>query len=245
MSRLVIELTTKEEEMSEESFNKHYIQSLIYSRLNSQGNSEYHNGNRFRFFTFSDIFPSGSMKKGDVKRLIISSPDDRLIGLLAKSFAEDNEIYIGKGKFSLRSVKITRLNPYQRVFISGSPVVIYKDNKHNVLFSLRDGDSISFFIQRLKENAIKKYTQFTGKTPRFMDTPIFDFIKLKKEVSIKINHRGGDFYLIGSVWEKLGIEQGRRIDMDFYRFIMDCGVGEKNSLGFGFINPVRLATDGN
>ncbi|MGP6220483.1 CRISPR-associated endoribonuclease Cas6 [Caldiplasma sukawensis] len=239
MSRLVLQFSTKENEITEDSFNKHYIQSLIYGRLNSQGNLEYHKGNRFRFFSFSDVFPSGPMKKGDIKKLIISSPDDNLIGLLAKSFVEDDEIYIGKGKMKLNSVKIIRLTPFRRMFISGSPVVLYKDNKKNLFFSIRDGDSLSFFIQRLKENAIKKYNQFSGKTPRFAEGPIFDFIKLKKEVSIKIEHRGGDFYIIGSLWEKLGVTQGRRIDMDFYRFIMDCGIGEKNSLGFGFINPIR------
>ena len=93
-------------------------------------------------------------------------------------------------------------------------------------------------MERIKDNAIKKYKQFTGKNPIFLEGPLFDTIKLKKEVSVKINHRGGDFFIIGSLWEKLGIYEGKKIDYNFYRFIMECGIGEKNSLGFGFLNPV-------
>jgi CRISPR-associated endoribonuclease Cas6 len=25
----------------------------------------------------------------------------------------------------------------------------------------------------------------------------------------------------------------------FYKFLLDVGVGEKNSLGFGFVNPIK------
>ena len=238
MSRLIMQIHSMEDNTQEEAFNKHYLQSLIYSRLNEEGNSNYHEGNRFRFFSFSDFFPSGSMKRGESKRVIISSPDNKMMGLLAKSFIEDGEIYLGPNKFIISSVKTVRSNLSSRVYISGSPVVIYKDNQNNRFFSLKDGDSISFFMERIKENAIKKYHQFTGKIPRYIEGPIFDSIRLKKEVSIKINHRSGDFFIIGSLWEKLGIMDKRRIDYDFYRFIIDCGIGEKNSLGFGFLNPV-------
>ena len=45
--------------------------------------------------------------------------------------------------------------------------------------------------------------------------------------------------IIGSVWyllEKFEISEEMR---RFYWFLMECGLGEKNSMGFGFVNPVR------
>ena len=237
MPRLILTIRATDETLVE-AFNKHYLQAVIYSELGEQGNSDYHEGNRFRFFSFSDFFPSGNMKKGETKKVIISSPDSKLIGSLSKGFSESSELYLGSNKFIVSTVKTLRLNFSSRAYISGSPVVLYTDNQKNRFFSLRDGDEISFFMERIKENAIKKYKQFTGKTPRFTDGPMFDSIRLKKEVSVKVVHRGGDFYIIGTLWEKLGLFEGRKIDYDFYRFIAECGIGEKNSLGFGFLNPL-------
>jgi CRISPR-associated endoribonuclease Cas6 len=237
MSRLILNIRATDG-TPDEAFNKHYLQAVIYSQLGAQGNTDYHEGNRFRFFTFSDFFPSGSMKKGDTKKVIISSPDSKLIGLLSKGFSEYSELYLGNNKFIVSTVKTLRLNFTSHAYISGSPVVLYTDNLKNRFFSLRDGDAISFFMERIKENAIKKYKQFTGKSPRYIDGPMFDSIRLKKEVSVKLVHRGGDFYIIGTLWEKLGIFEGRKIDYDFYKFIAECGIGEKNSLGFGFLNPL-------
>ncbi|WP_297065841.1 CRISPR-associated endoribonuclease Cas6, partial [Thermococcus sp.] len=45
--------------------------------------------------------------------------------------------------------------------------------------------------------------------------------------------------VIGSNWELLEKERIKPEERRFYRFIMDAGLGEKNSLGFGFLNPLR------
>lgn len=238
MARLIINLTSADISVDGDAFNKHYMQSVIYSRFNQEDEKDFHASNDFRFFSFSDFFPSGGMNKGEQKKIIVSSPDRKKIAILAKSFAEDDQIYLGANKFRILSIKTFNLNFAPKSYISGSPVVLYSDNKKGRFFSLKEGDSISFFMERIKENAIKKYTQFSGKSPRYLEGPLFDSVRLKKEVSVKINHRGGDFYIIGSLWERLGIIKGRKIDFDFYKFILDCGIGEKNSLGFGFINPV-------
>jgi CRISPR-associated endoribonuclease Cas6 len=239
VTRFIISFTSSEEEIDKDAFNKHYLQSVIYSRFNQEGEKGFHESNNFRFFSFSDFFPSGNMRRGETRKVIISSPDDKIIGLLAKSFAQDGQMFLGPHKFEVISSKTLRFGFPFRAYISGSPVVLYKDNRNSKFFSLKDGDGISFFMERIKENAIKKYTQFSGKTVKFLDGPIFDNIRLKKEVSVKINHREGDFFIIGSLWEKLGIGNGKKIDYDFYKFIMECGLGEKNSLGFGFLNPIK------
>ena len=45
------------------------------------------------------------------------------------------------------------------------------------------------------------------------------------------------FLIIGSLWKNL--EKFNMDDKKFYKFILDCGLGEKNSLGFGMLNTLR------
>jgi len=64
-------------------------------------------------------------------------------------------------------------------------------------------------------------------------------LRFNKEVAVKNVKGGKEFIIIGSVWyllEKFEISEEMR---RFYWFLMECGLGEKNSMGFGFVNPVR------
>ena len=67
---------------------------------------------------------------------------------------------------------------------------------------------------------------------------IFDRLKFKKEVAVTLRMDNTEFIMIGTVWRSLEKFNINRENGDFYRFIMDCGLGEKNSMGFGFINPI-------
>lgn len=46
-----------------------------------------------------------------------------------------------------------------------------------------------------------------------------------------------DVIVIGSLWE-LGFSQ--YIDESLQIFVLDCGLGERNSLGFGFVNELNI-----
>ncbi|MGC8558931.1 MAG: CRISPR-associated endoribonuclease Cas6, partial [Nitrososphaeria archaeon] len=69
-------------EGSYEIINKYSLQGFIYSQLLGTPFAEYHNSNRFKFFTFSDISPVSNFKPGSHKFLIISSPNADLINTL-------------------------------------------------------------------------------------------------------------------------------------------------------------------
>lgn len=55
---------------------------------------------------------------------------------------------------------------------------------------------------------------------------------------MKVVKNGVPFPVIGSNWELLEKERIKPEERKFYRFLMDVGLGEKNSLGFGFVNPI-------
>jgi CRISPR-associated endoribonuclease Cas6 len=92
-------------------------------------------------------------------------------------------------------------------------------------------------MDRLKDNALKKYEFFSGFKLDF-DEPLFGEVELRREVAVPVSIRGSKLIFIGSMWKTL-IKEDMRDHEDFYYFLMETGLGEKNSLGFGFINPVR------
>ena len=68
---------------------------------------------------------------------------------------------------------------------------------------------------------------------------IFDKIIFGREVVVPLKKGKNKFLIIGTTWKRLEKFKYNRDERKLYRFIMDCGLGEKNSLGFGFLNPVR------
>lgn len=225
------------EDFSYEEINKYMVQGLIYSLLKTTEFSEVHESKKFKFFCFSDIFPVSNFKSEEKKTILVSSPNKNFINALANSLQEKNNLKLGVRKIKITEFKKVNLK-LKNKFISGSPIVLYKDNRKNLYFSFRREKNLNFFLERLKENALKKFNAFYSEN-YYLEENIFDKLKFKKEVSVKNVKNTKRFTIIGSVWSLLEKFHIGKEDRKFYEFIMDCGLGEKNSLGFGFINPIR------
>jgi len=219
--------------------NKHAVQGFIYNMLRGTEYEDRHNRRGFKFFTFSDVFRDS---KGYYS-LLIASPDSGFINALYLSLKDRDHVYIGKDEIKLVEVKKFKLK-LKRAFQTGSPVVIYKDSRKNEYFKLHEHRDLLFFLQRLKENAEKKFNSFYG-DEFHLEGLIFDRVipKVRKngkvDVYVKVVKNGVPFPVIGTNWELLEKERIKPEERRFYRFIMDCGLGEKNSLGFGFLNPIK------
>ncbi|AMM54166.1 CRISPR-associated endoribonuclease Cas6 [Pyrococcus kukulkanii] len=219
--------------------NKHAVQGFIYAMLKDSEYGLRHDEKRFKFFTFSDIFKDSR----GFYTLLISSPDKGFINTLYGNLKDRETIYIGKDEFRLVEVKKFRLK-LRRAFQTGSPVVIYRDSRKNEYFKLHEHRDLKFFLSRLKENAERKFNAFYN-DDFHLEGPIFDRLipKLRRngklDVYVKVVKNGIPFPVIGSNWELLEKERIKPEERKFYEFIMDCGLGEKNSLGFGFLNPIR------
>ncbi|NJE10537.1 CRISPR-associated endoribonuclease Cas6 [Thermococcus sp. MAR1] len=218
--------------------NKHSVQGFIYNMLKGTEYGAKHDQPRFKFFTFSDFFRENSHWT-----FFIASPDPGFIKTLYSGIRGRETVYIGRHELRVAELKKFKL-PLRRAFQTGSPVVLYKNAESNEYFKLHQHRDLRFFLQRLKENAERKYEAFYGE-PFELDGPIFDRLipKLrsngKLDVYVKVVKNGVPFPVIGSNWELLEREHIAPHERRFYRFIMDAGLGEKNSLGFGFINPLR------
>jgi len=86
---------------------------------------------------------------------------------------------------------------------------------------------------------VKKY-QIYYNDPEFqLSGKIFDTIEFRKEVAVHNRKQGKEFIHIGTLWKKLEKEYINKEERRFYHFIMESGLGEKNSMGFGFLNPIQ------
>ncbi len=215
--------------------NKHTVQGGLYTLLDGTEFSDLHSKTGFKFFTFSDIFPPGDFYPNKEKFLIISSPNDKLINAFASRLKETKHFYLSDGALHVE-IKTFRVKP-TGMFRSGSPVVIQKDNVNSIYFSFQRGDSMRYFMDRLKENALKKYNAYYD-DELYFEGDLFDLLQFRKEVSVVVKKEDRSFIIIGTVWDLLQ----KNIPKDlkkFYEFITDCGIGEKNSLGFGFLNIIK------
>ncbi|ANF21771.1 CRISPR-associated endoribonuclease Cas6 [Thermococcus piezophilus] len=219
--------------------NKHAVQGFIYNMLKGTEYGENHDASRFKFFTFSDVFIDSLGRP----TFLVSSPDEGFIRALHSSLKDRVRVYIGTQELIIDELKKFRL-PLKKRFQTGSPVVLYRDSRKNEYFKLHSHRDLNFFLRRLKENAEKKYNAFYG-DEFTLEGPIFDRMipKLRKngklDVYVKVVKQGVLFPVIGSNWELLEKERIKSEERRFYRFIMETGLGEKNSLGFGFLNPIR------
>ncbi len=229
-----------ENPIRESSFDKYSFQSALYYILRDQGMKDYHNTKGFKFFSFSDFFPSGDMPRGGTKSVMFSSPDPEIVLNIKRGLEKSGVLYLNDSVLNITQLELYAISSRHNTFISGSPVVLYEDNTRNVYFSFERGGNFEFFLNRIRDNAEKKYRQFTGNDSFSLSEPIFDSFRLRKEVAVRLNKSGKNFLLIGTVWKILKKERISREKMDFYRFIADAGIGEKNSLGFGFLNPLEV-----
>ena len=208
--------------------DKYTIQGFIYSLLKKDSSfSSLHDISGFKFFNFSNIFPVSDFEKNSLKKLIISSPNDEIIGSLYNQLKNKTSFKLKNHKMELLKVMILKNNDCSS-FISATPIVLFEDNKKNRYYSFKQNPDFNFFFERLKDNAVKKYNAFYD-CDFSLDSDLFTNFEVAREVSVRVNKNGNQFIVIGSLWKNLEFNLTSR-NRDFYNFLFDNGLGEKNSL---------------
>ncbi len=214
--------------------DKYTVQGFIYSILKKDSSfNDYHDRRGFKFFCFSNIFPVSDFEKNSLKNLIISSPNENLIGVLYFQLKKMSSFNLKNHKMELLKVELLN-NKYCSKFISSTPIVLFEDNKINRYYSFKQKPDFNFFFERLKDNAVKKYNAFYD-CDFSLSSELFSNFEFGREVSVRLVKNGNQFIIIGSLWKNLEFNYTSQ-NKDFYNFLFDNGLGEKNSLGFGFLN---------
>ncbi len=260
--RLLIRLRCTEDGPYEMQYHYH-LQGFIYKLLEGSKYHYVHDKDGYKFFCFSNVFPAYDLKAGDVRTLIISSPDNEFISYLHEVLNKpwNLDVKIGSMKFKIDDVdkldiKLPSNSPF--TLITGTPITIriprqkYKpygvEPKGNYEYVYwRSDHPIDLFVSQIENNLTKKYTEYFGldnennaavcneggtEIPRLF---LFQKFKFKKQISTRVLMKGFDQVVIGTVWE-FGFHVDTNRDM--IQFALDAGLGERNSMGFGFMNLI-------
>ncbi|HID09361.1 TPA: CRISPR-associated endoribonuclease Cas6 [Candidatus Micrarchaeota archaeon] len=226
---------TPEEDFAWSEINQNLLVGLVWNLIKGTGYEILHDQRGFKFFTFSEIFPFGDFKKDEAKSMIISSPDPRFAEKIAEKIGDCYTARLGSHPVTLSTDKVFRIRP-SSTWEAGSPVVVRLDSGR---YWREDQNTLGEFIRLLEQNAVAKYRAYTGDQAFGIEFPLFEQYEFVKGVVHSFRKGDGQrVMIIGSKW-RFGLPKGWKMYREFYSFLMDCGIGEKNAMGYGFVNPVR------
>ena len=231
----------------------YHLQSFIYNLLRGSKYHNLHNKEGYKFFCYSNIFPANDLQTGDIRTFIISSPDDGFTGYLHNAVSSLKEgVRIGAMRFRVQSSHLINIQipdglPF--TLITGTPIVIRIPREKYRTYGIeppksydylywRSHHPIELFMLQTKNNLLKKYNEFLNlkNNDIYDDTssfPLFHKFQFKKQVSTRIMMKNSEQIVVGTVWE-FGFEGWE--DKKLVQFALDARLGERNSMGFGFMN---------
>ena len=251
--RLLIKLYSKSSFLYDNEYH-HNLQGFIYSLLKNSKYHYLHDKKGYKFFCFSNIFPFSNMiMKNKIKNLLISSPDIEFLVYIDSLLNEfqNKLVQIGNMEFEIigkEKLSINFPNENQISLVTGTPIIIRIPNSKFTQYNMkplqyeyyywRREYPLELFISQLENSLIKKFNDFCQykKIENKLQTESFNFFqrcRFKKQISTRVNINGFSHPIIGTLWE-FDFEACR--DKSLIEFALDAGLGERNSLGFGFMN---------
>ena len=231
--RLKINITP-EEDFAWSEINQNLLIGLVWKTIQGTGYEVLHDQKGFKFFTFSELFPFGDFHRDEPKSIIISSPDSRFVEKIAEKIGDGYAARLGAHPVTLSAEKVFKIRP-RSTWEAGSPVVVRLDNGR---YWREDRNTLGEFIRHVEENAIAKYRAYTGDQTFGIEVPLFERYEFIKGVVHSFRKGNGQRVMVmGSKW-RFSLPRNWKKYKEFYSFLLDCGIGEKNAMGYGFVNPV-------
>ena len=230
----------------------HKLQGFLYDLLRDSSYSGLHDRRGYKFFCFSNIFPSVDMREGDVRRFLISSPDVGLIGVFVKGLdsiqCNKERVNIGEMSFSVKCVSILEPKVDRScVLAAGTPIVVRIPKANYSRYGIVPPENYEYvywrkqypfdaFVKQLEDNLFKKYNTFYG--TRLEAFPIFEQFTFQKQVCNHLVIDGREVKVFGSIWRfTFNYLYGDK--QKVVQFGLDTGLGELNSIGYGFTNITK------
>ncbi len=228
--------------------NNYHIQSFIYNLLRNGIFHDLHDYEKRKTgipsFCFSNLFNS-SQKNKTIKKLLISSPSEQLIKILYQKTSKLNNISFGNTLFKVIDTSIFTLDTSKVKHIHSSTPIITRIPKTKVdIYHInlnkpysyvywRKEFPVELFFDQLEQNIKRKFYYYYGTAPN--SSLKFEWFSLRKQVSTRLLIHDSSHIVIGSLWEFVIDDT---IDSKMLDFCVESGLGERNTMGFGFINPV-------
>jgi len=249
--RLLIELKALNDCVYDLRYH-HKLQGFLYGLLEDSFYRDLHNERGYKFFSFSNIFPSVDMHRGDLRRFLISSPEPELIDVFKDRLddlrRDGSRVNIGEISFSVESISVLKPRVGRScVLATGTPIVVRIPKANYARYGInppRDYPYVYWrkhypfdaFIQQLEDNLLKKHNAFYGASVESL--PLFEQFIFQKQVCNHVIIKGREVRVFGSLWRFIfNYLCGEK--WKIIQFGLDAGLGELNSLGFGFMSLVK------
>lgn len=237
------------------------LRGRIWEALQDTKYDESHDENRPKGFAYSNPFPPRDAKEGDERSLLVASPHEELLAHVAADLQDNPELNIGEMPFTVKDV--TPLSPdvgepgTSGQIDTGTGVLVrippwrFDDYgieiDHDESEFWRPEHSLEPFRNQIEANLDKKHDLFAPDYlpgPSDVDGDLFDGYELIKTFAIPVTPTTGQ----QETWvlSKWRFDYTVRDD-DHRRHLnlaLDVGIGERNSLGFGFCNITEKTRPG-
>jgi CRISPR-associated endoribonuclease Cas6 len=232
----------------------HKLQGFLYGLLVGSKYADLHDRRGYKFFCFSNIFPSVDMHQGDVRRFLISSPDVGLIEVFVKGLnmiqCNKERVNIGEMSYSVEGVSV--LEPKvgsSCVLAAGTPIVVRIPKANYARYGIVPPEDYEYvywrkqypfeaFVKQIEDNLFKKYNQYYD--TKLEAFPIFEQFEFQKQVCNHLVIDGKESKIFGSIW-RFTFNYLYKDKQKLLQFALDAGLGELNSIGYGFTNLMKEA----
>jgi CRISPR-associated endoribonuclease Cas6 len=231
----------------------HKLRGRLWDALKGTEHEESHDENRPKAFTYSNPFPPGDMEEGDERTLLVSSPYEDLLAHVAADLKDDPELNIGEMPFTVDG--ISALSPdvgepgTGGTLSTGTGVLVRIppwrfdeygiDTGHDEAEFWRPEHTMEPFRNQIEANLDKKHDLFCRDYlpgPSEVDNELFEGYELLKTFAIPVTPTTGE----RETWVLSKWRFDYTVRDDNHRrhlnLLLDVGIGERNSLGFGFVN---------
>jgi len=223
--------------------HNYLIQGFIYRNLSKAIATKVHDqgykyGKReFRLFTFSRLFGRFESRDRNLTfkekcTLWIASPITEILESLACSLARKGKMKIGNNYCRVLSIEVPFTGDYNKELLirALSPITVYstlftQDKKKKTYYYSPFEDN---FSRLLKENLLKKYVLINNGEPEGE----LDFSITPEKVSKRNEHIIFYKETVIKAWSGIYRLKG---SIELIKLAFDCGLGAKNSQGFGMI----------
>jgi len=253
--RLLARLRARRDAAYDNAYH-HKLQGRIWSALKGTDYDTLHDENQPKPFTYSNPFPPGDIEEGDERTLLVASPEEELLTHVAANLQDNPELNIGEMPFTVEDV--TALSPdvgepgTSGTLSTGTGVLVRIppwrfeeygiDVEHDEAEFWRPEHTMEPLRNQIEANLDKKHDLFC---PDYLPGPseisreLFDGYELLKTFAIPVEPTTGETETwVLSKWRFDYVVR----DDDHRRhlnLLLDVGIGERNSLGFGFCNVVE------
>ena len=239
------------------NYYHHKTQGIIWNALEETPLSQLHGSSETPTFSFSNPFPRRDYEEGEKAKLLISSPHSKIIETLEQQL-EDREFNIGE--MPLRVTDIQLITPTvgdigeRNKLKSSVGVYIPLSKEHRQKYNIsgfKESDKISWvpehsleafnsrFIENLNWKLNSVHSNSIPKPDALSD--VITNLNFGETYPLKLPV-GSDptnqfTFLVTQLEASYTVQSDRH--RKWLQTILECGMGWRNSLGFGFTNLVE------